>query len=353
MHARKIALHLGLVFGMVTAAPAPCQDNGVVVPAFDGPQPLGENVSTNLYLQIWRTLRRAPSPNPHRLDFGTGIARYSKEVFRPLTASDVDEYVHSDGASQMIVWGEVRNLGDGVLVQAFLAAPFGSALPGHPEMWTIRRNGHSVSLDLPRRSFDFAPVVLDRDLVSQLHSPDVLTMCPDKHWPCNAVPVGDDWNAVRQEGSWAAVVSNPRNKAGFIYLPTLARLPNDISDFAAALLSYQRHDFEQAARLFSGVARRTSQESTRQDAEALAAIARARGGQLNGAEFARLEAEDPDSLYVFQAATMQLLDEAMANPNPAGRSTQLGRIRARVAANRDLFAADDPWLIGVQQVLGE
>src|SRR5579864_8913115 len=133
MYARKIALLLCLVFGTITGTAALCQDNGVVVPAFDGPQPLGENVSTNLYLQIWRTLRRAPSPNPKRLDFGTGIARYSKEVFRPQTVSDVDDYVRDDGVSQMIVWGEVRNLGDGVLVQAFLSAPVKSALPGHPE----------------------------------------------------------------------------------------------------------------------------------------------------------------------------------------------------------------------------
>jgi hypothetical protein len=135
------------------------------------------------------------------------------------------------------------------------------------------------SLDLSRRFFDFAPVILPLSVVQLFDGPDALRMCKAKVTPCDPIPLGDVWTAVRQDGPWAEVIGHPSNTRGYLYLPDLDRIPNDISDFAAGLLSYQRGDYGQAIRLLIRVASRTSsQTSTRQDAEVLAIIARARAG---------------------------------------------------------------------------
>lgn len=347
----KLAIAVALALAAIT--PAHAQYHGIIVPAFDGPQPLGQNVATNLYLQVWRTLRRAPYPNPARLDFGDGIARYSRDVFRPDGGEEVRRYAVDYAEVQLVLWGEVGSLGDGVLVQAFLAAPIEAAHPERRELWTIRNGQRSVSLDLPRRTFDFAPIVLDRELIEVFQSPDALRMCRRQAQPCDDLPVGSDWTAVRQSGPWAEVVTHPSNETGFVYLPTLDRLPNDISDFAAALLSYERGDFAQAGRLFSRVANREgSQNSTREDAAALAAIAKIRAGGDAGAELARLEAQYPESLYVFQASTMARLARALRAGGTA-RAAALRTIATAVRANEALFAPDDPWLRGIKSVLGD
>ena len=53
--------------------PAGEQEFRLYVPAFTGPDALGTNVATVLNLQVWQTLRRAPTPNPDALDFGRGV----------------------------------------------------------------------------------------------------------------------------------------------------------------------------------------------------------------------------------------------------------------------------------------
>jgi hypothetical protein len=347
----KVFLSLGAALTLFLSTSASAQYYGIIVPAFDGPRPLGQNVSTNLYLQVWRTLRRAPYPNPLRLDFGSGIAQYTDGVFRPKTEQEITRYVVQNGTVQLVMWGEVRPLGSGVLIQAFLAAPSEAAHPAHNEVWTIRRGNSVVRLDLPRRTFTFAPVVLDRALIQVLQSPDSMRMCRRPVQPCDEMDVGPDWNGVRQSGAWAEVVSNTSNETGFIYLPTLARLPNDISDFAAALLSYERGDFAQAARLFSRVASRdASESSTREDAAVLGAIARLRAGDHGGNGFTRLEAQFPESLYVFQAATMAQLERALGSTGSIRTSLQQS-IFKRIRDNAELFESDDPWLKDMETIL--
>lgn len=335
---------LALAMLLALAVPAKAADYGIIVPVFDGPTNLARNVSTTLNLQVWRTLRRAPFPNPRGLDFGSGVVRYTREPFVPSSAREVAAYAKW-AEVQMVMWGAVKELGDDVLVQAFLAAPK-KASTGSEE-WILRAEGAEVALGLPRRTFDFNTVVLSRQLVNLYNSPDALRMCAAKKLPCNEFAVGSDWTALRQDAEWANIVANDSGRKGWLYLPSLERLPNNISDFAAALLSYYRRDFGQAARLFSAIAKRQGQQSaTRKDAAVLALVSRARAGGDVAGELARIEAEDPDSIYLFQVGTMIGLDRALA-ASPATRRAAMSRIWSSVAANRDLFARDDPWVAGV------
>lgn len=336
---RRLLLALQVVL-LALPGPAAAQLSGILVPVFDGPQPLARNVATTLNLQVWRTLRKAPWPNPRGLDFGRGIVMYDTDVYAPRDAADTARVLDANGI-QLLLWGQVAEVGRDALVQAFLAAPPTQA--GARALWTVKRGRRSVTLGLPRPLFDFTPVILARDVVERYRSPDALRMCVTKALPCDAMPVGGDWQALRQEGDWASIYATDSGSTGWLHLPSLDRIPNDISDFAAALVSYYRGDFGQAARLFQRVADRPeNQTATRADAATLAAIARLRDGNRSGATLATLAAASPDSLYLFQAAVMAEL----TLPAP-----DLPRLRRELAANRDLFEADDKWLADLDAVL--
>jgi hypothetical protein len=336
-----------LLLGWVATTPAHAI-TGIIVPVFDGPDRLARNVATTLYLQVWQTLRRAPWPNPRKLDFGTGIVRYSLEPMPETSPESVTRYI-SNSQVQLAMWGAVRPLGDGVLVQAFVAAP--TELSEARADWSLRLGTSKVSLGLPRQTFDFDAVVLDRSLIDRYRSPDGLRMCAEKRLPCDASPVGGDWRAIGHEGLWANIVSNDTGRTGWLYLADLDRLPNDIADFAAGLLSYYRKDFAQAARLFGKVAARAGSASAiRSDAAVLALVARARDGEDVTASLDAASRADPTSLYVYQAAMMARLSTAIAKP-VATRRVALAAIRASLNVNRELFATDDPWLRSIDTIV--
>jgi hypothetical protein len=336
---------LGLILAL--AAPAQAQLTGLIVPVFDGPEPVARNVATTLHLQVWQTLRRKPwPPRPGRVeDFGTGIVYYSRDALVPENAAAIADYARRVDA-QLVMWGAARPLGDDVVVQAFVAAP-GDAPGASAGTWQITLNNRTLSLPLPRRTFDFDPVVLSKALLAAYRSPDLLRMCTVKTMPCNEFPVGSDWRANRQEGPWANITASETGRTGWLYLPSLDRLQNDASSFAAGLLAYYRGDFVLAARQFRKVAARADATvATRNDAAVLALIAAARDGAPDVAAFERLSAAHPDWLYAFRAQTMAQLQAAQALP-PAQRPAALARIVGTVRRNAELFDSQDPWLQSV------
>jgi hypothetical protein len=333
---------LVLVAALVATPAAAAPLVGLVVPVFDGPEPVARNVATTLHLQAWRTLRRKPFPaRPGRTeDFGTGIIYYSRDGFQPANAAEIADYVRSSGA-QLLMWGSARPIGADVVVQAFVAAP--ANVPGAAAgNWQLDINGRTITLPLPRQTFDFDPVVLSQALLAAYRSPDLLRMCDRPQLPCNDAPVGSDWKANRQEGAWANITASDTGRTGWLHLPSIDRLQNDASRFAAALIAYYRGDFVQAGRFFRQVATRDEMGATRNDAAVLALIAAARDGAVDVAAFERLSAANPDWLYAFRALIMARLQAAQRLP-PAARQAAHAEIAAAVARNADLFGPDDAW----------
>lgn len=336
-----------LMAAVLLAAPAAAQPMvGLIVPVFDGPEPLGRNVATTLNLQTWRTLRRKPFPaRPGRIeDFGSGIIYYSTGGFQPANAAEIADYVRSSGA-QMLMWGSARPIGADVVVQAFVAAP-ANVPGGEGGQWQLNIGGRSITLPLPRQTFDFDPVVLSQALLAAYRSPDLLRMCNQRKLPCNDAPVGGDWKANRHEGSWVNITATESGRSGWLYLPSIDRLQNDASSFAAALIAYYRGDFVQAGRFFGRVAIRDSTGATRNDAAVLALISAARDGAVDVAAFERLSAANPDWLYAFRALIMARLQAAQRLPASA-QPAAFASIAAAVARNADLFDPDDAWVKAV------
>jgi hypothetical protein len=342
MRRAAIGLLLALALGLAAPAAAAQDPIGILVPYFSGEGGIGRNVSTTLYFQIWRTLRQAPWPNPKKLNFGKGIAYYQTEPLEPATADAALER-GAETSARMVLWGDAKTLGDGVVVQAYLATPPPSDLDPTSETWVLRRGSRSVSLGLPRRIFDFSPFVLSQALVRRYETPEAMTMCPtNKAWPCAGSPLGDDWRALEHDNVWAHVAT-PLGAAGWLYLPDIDKEPNPVSEFAAALLSYDRGDFQQARDYFMKAAGgEDAGAAIRQDALALAAIAGLRMGVPTLAELRRLADQDPYSLYLFQATCMARLAATFAMPAEGARAEREA-LRRLVAANAALFPTGSSW----------
>lgn len=333
---------LALALGLGLAAPAAARDPiGILVPYFDGEGGIGRNVSTTLYFQVWRTLRRAPTPNPKRLDFGLGIAYYQTDPLEPPTAEAALALGDQTGAD-LVLWGGASTLGDGVVVQAYLASPPPSAPDATSEAWVLPRGSRRVALGLPRRIFDFKPFVLSQALVRRYQTPEAMRMCRTKALPCAALPLGDNWRALDHDNVWAHV-RNDQGVVGWLYLPDIDQEPNAVSEFAAALMAYDRGDFQQARTYFTRAAQRDAAGAAiRQDAMALAAIAGLRLGVPALPELQRLADDDPYSLYLFQAKCMAQLSASLSLPPEQGRAER-ETLRQRVAENRNLFPAGSTW----------
>jgi hypothetical protein len=337
---RRAALALALALGLTAPAMA-APPIGILVPYFTGDGGIGRNVSTTLYFQVWRTLRRTPWPNPKGLDFGSGIAYYQTDPLEPAT-SDAALARGAEAGANLVLWGDARTLGDGVVVQAYLATPPPPASDAGPEAWVLRRGSHSVALGLPRRIFDFKPFVLSQDLVRRYQTPEAMTMCRTKVMPCAGMPLGDDWTALEHDNVWARV-RGAQGAIGWLNLPEIDREPNPVAEFSAALLSYDRGDFQQARDYFTRAAKREEAgAAVRQDALTLAAIAGLRQGLPTLPELQRLAEDDPYSLYLFQATAMARLSAALGKPSEQARAER-ETLRSLVAKNRDLFPADSSW----------
>ena len=63
----------------------PPADVALYMPALEADGPLGFRAATVLNLQIWRTLRKAPTPNRAGLSFGSGVVVWDPEPLDALT----------------------------------------------------------------------------------------------------------------------------------------------------------------------------------------------------------------------------------------------------------------------------
>jgi hypothetical protein len=302
---------------------------------------LGGNVSAVLNLQVWKTLRRAPFPNPRQLDFGSGVIYWFEDgtsVYDPETAQAL---VETDGYD-LLLWGAAQTYGDGVAVDVYLTAPR-ERMP--LATWTLKGpgggQGASLSLAPPRDLYAFAPVLLTRAVVQAYTSPGALFLCSAKTLACaDRRPVGPGMVAMRQEGEWSYI--RPHDGApGWLRTPDIGAGGNDITNFAGAMVSYGRGDFEQAARLFRRVAASpTAGPAMGADAAGLAALALERFGDPGAQAYVEAEIAHRDvAPFLLQAAVMQAFSQG-----------DRARAAAYVTRASVYLDDDDPWLLAARRL---
>ena len=334
--------------GEVVRGPGPASPRSVRVstPVFSG-DPAGRAVATAISLQIWQTLRLAPgqqSPLQGEVSWEPALAEPSFETA---------EAVGLERGAQVVVWGEAAALGDGVLVTAHAVLPriegarsfqgFGIAL-GVADAPAMLR------LDIPRRRYDFAPITFSRAALARFTE---IGGFPVYSSPTGGRVVGrlgaQSFRALGHAGSATQVVFD--GKLGWIRLPELAQLDNEIALFVGGVVRVLRGDWEGAEELLGEViARQRTPSEVAIDARLYRAIARFQRRAPGWKD----DAESAVAMNPFlrsSAATLLALQAAHAQdllPTAEGGRQARAVLSGTAERYRGLFAEDDPWLRTVE-----
>jgi hypothetical protein len=353
-----------LILAFVTMAPVDANSSvGLIVARFDGNGALAKNVQAVLHLMIWQTLRKAPTPNPQKLDFGESIIEWADYDLDSQSHSAAEKLA-TDIKLQMTLWGNVLPYGDGVVVQTNLSIPrYDDGRIKQPEIWivSLRAAGqdYRIEADIPRRYYEFAPIILTSEVVRTYSSPGAVKMYRNKDMiPPPIGILGDYFKAIRHEGDKVLVVSK-NTGTGWIHLPKLSSQRNEVVDFAGGLIRVYRGDWDGAFDLMKRVIRNQQAPTTlKVDAYLFQALAKTRQGKSPDEELRKAHELSPYSSAVVIYDIMNDLEQLsrdLLDSNEGGNVTEKAKSRARliedkVKENRYLFPENDVWLKSVIEV---
>jgi|GEM_PF-1704564 len=353
------AAALGLAWLVTVAGPAVADDTVTLyVPALESARPgLGFAVSAVVGLQVWQTLRKAPTPNPQGLSFGDGVVIWDP-LSEGVTSHEAAETAarKADIGAQLVLWGEAFEFGDGFVVQLNLTLPrYHDFRERTPEIWRFAWRGGTPTLetDLPSRRYSFEPIVLDRGIVERYSRPDAITLYSESAGGKERGQLGGRFLALRSDGD-AVYVRSARGLEGWVRLPQLAGTRSEVVDFVSAMFRVYRADWQGARALLERV---VESGSTPTALRLDAAILRARAGLLAGLPAEAMVAEMERAAALSPHARRGVLYEAAARiaAERATRScpTEVGLrdLGDWLDGHRNVFAADDGWLDQWQRTL--
>lgn len=317
-------------------------DVRLLVPAFDGPSSLGENVSTFLAMQIWTGLRSHPTPNPLGLDFGSGEVDWSRDALAEPTEEYALAAAHS-AKRDLVLWGSAFRFGSGVVVQAYLSVADETSISNSGGKWSIKNEGLDLDLFLPDRNFSFSPMILPDTVTRKYLELEKIPLCTSKEKSCEGPPLNRiSFKALVQEGDYALIQQN--NAKGWVYIPNLSEARGEVVNFSNALIAYVRGDFQQSERRFSQVASSAADSQIRFDALVLAGISQTRLGN-DGTSVLRKALEiNPYSRYVVQALIMSDLTVALRRSSHYERAEAIADAARLFRSYRHLFDANEVWI---------
>lgn len=358
-----------LVFSLVSIAPYAFGEAEDLVtlymPAFEGPDALGKNVATILNLEIWQTLRKAPTPNPNKLNFGRGLVvwdtqtlpepnfRAAEEFSRAGITISSEERVYP----QLVLWGKARPFGDGVVVESFLTIPPSfapSAVTRDHWVITIPLRGSAMTIvaDLPRRRYEFSAIGLDNNLVQRYTAPNALTIYDPQTGKKPIGTVGLKFEAREHRGT--SVVVESKGIVGLVHLPGLSR--NEVVDFVGGIVRMFRGDWHGAIGLFKRVLRNPSTPSSlKVDALLYQVFAKSKAGLDPEDEIKQVHVLAPysRSKVVYSVmARLERLSRVLETRefDPTDRPL-IDHIQNELTQNQALFSPDDPWLVTITALL--
>jgi len=347
---------LALISPPVPPPPEPDQIT-VYTPAFAGPEPLASAVATVLTLDLWHSLRKAPTPNPGHVSFGDGkvvwggpLATYSHEVAE-AQAQDVSLL------AQMIFWGKVYAVGDGAVVQSHLSIPaYHDFRTAHPELWTVRIRGRAkwwvLAVDLPQRRYSFEPIVLTREVITRYSRPDALVMYSSPVDGKIVGTVGQNFTAIEHLPGVSLVASS--GKRGWVRLPELSRSVPEVVDFVGGVIRVFRSDWQGAEKLMRKVvANPQAPNELRTDALLYAGMSAAQQGHPSEATFDAARALSPDAQRCVIYAVMGRLADYHRLRSDQARLALARAAQRLLEVNRYLFPPEDQWYSQAAEALGD
>jgi hypothetical protein len=321
----------------------------LLVPAFEGPQSLGVNVATILNLQVWQTLRKAPYPNPGKLNFGNGMVTWSAEPLAPQT-HEAAAAAAKASAADLVMWGKAHRYGTGVVVQSYL-----TIVPRPEPLWrtALPSGGADATLEamLPRLRYEFRSIVLDDGIVQQYSTPEALRLYKTREGGDPIGTVGAYFIAREQAGN-AAFVESGADK-GWIRLPALSRNRSEIVDFVGGIVRILRADWGGADALFAKVlANPNTPTAVKVDAHLYRAVALERTGAAGLDQARRAYALNPyDRSTIAYLVMCQMATAGRMPPGSANRNAMLADARRLLDTNKFLFPPADPWVTRAAAVI--
>jgi len=356
---RRRGGRVGLVAALALALPAAAGDTVTLyAPAVRSERPgLGFAVSAVVGLQVWQTLRKAPTPNPRHLSFGDGLVIWDPIPAGLATHEDAEAAARkADIGAQLVLWGEAYEFGDGVVVQLNLSLPrYHDFREATPEIWRFqwREGGPGIECDLPSRRYSFEPIVLDRAIVERYSRPDAIALYSRAEGGEEVGRLGGRFLALRS-GPDAVYVRSAAGREGWVRLPELAASRSEVVDFVSALVRVYRADWEGARTLLARVVESsTAPTALRTDAALLSARAALMLGLPPATVQAELERAESLSPHARRGVVYEAMARLAAEESAQGcpRDARLAAIDAWLRGHQGVFVNDDPWLEQWRRVL--
>ncbi len=315
------------IWAQGTESDRPTDQISLLAPSFVSETPaLGRNVSTVLGLQVWRTLRQAPTPNPKELHFGDGAVYWSPDTPPPLSHAEAESRARRIAVlAQMVFWGETFRYADAVIVEPHLSLPrYRDFRVRRNELWTLKFGRDTrLTCDVPRRRYSFEPIILRPDIVDRYTSPVGLSVYADTDFTQEIGTLDARFTAIEVHGDKALVVTrnDGRSIRGWVPLEPLSESRSEVTDFVAGVLRIYRADWEGAMAMFARV---LENENAPTDIRVDAALYRARAAAALGldprtdaAVAAKLGARSRQVAIYTTMADLAALRQGRRDTNPA------------------------------------
>jgi hypothetical protein len=345
-----------LLLGPVGAALSSTDSVAVYTPAFSSQGTLGEldsrlgvNAAAFLNLQLWRTLLVPINPDGSQNWASKGILWWD-DLGRPIDSHATAERQARDSLVQMTYWGQAFEYGDGVVIQSYLSLPrYNDFRTDYNERWSLTVRGVPIEVDMPRRRYDFSPILLGKDAIAQYTSPFAFDFCPDDGGACYKIASGG-YRAIAHNPDCTDVQLLDSGKRGKICGVIASEGKPEVVDFIAGIVRIMRADWGRAADSFQAVVDNPDADVRLQvGARMLQARSLAQTGAHDEAIAAAQAAWERSPIG--RSALKYLVMAKMFAWGETVTKARIMEIRNLIDANRVLFSPKDPWLGALEKIL--
>jgi hypothetical protein len=317
---------------------------GVLVPAFEGKKPIGENISTLLSLHLWRTLRRAESEASVDYKLDSAKINLGKRSLAGLS----DEFARQEARvtnSQLALWGTVEQYGSTAFVQTALSIENREELleKNTAAIWSIDRRGVSLKLGLPTNVVLFSPLTLNEATAARYSQIDAVKICASKEAECEGTALNrEQFVPLREEGEWVygQQPSVDATIEGWVHLPELGGAQIEITRFTGGLVAYLRGDYKLANNLLSV---ESGNALVRYYALLFQGLATARSGELDSKSLEAAHRVNPYSRFPIRASFMAYAMAASKSDDVEIRYSLAKQADGILSMHKGQFDLDDGW----------
>lgn len=346
-----------LLFGLLfTAGAVAAEPLRLLVPAFFGPEPLSQQVRTSLYFEMIKAFSAIDAP-----DKGAWILYGEEPAAAPTHDAILATAAWPSVRADLAIWGQVHAFDDGVVLQLYLSlTPLLRQRQVRPELWSLTLRGrdrkqYQLSLDLPGRYYAFEPVLLSREAILQLSTPQGIRLYSARQ---GGEPIGSVGEVMRfYEIYDDALLIATDGRKGWVHTRAITRSDSEALAFAKGMVRLLRGDWRGAQQSFAIVlANPAVPQGLRIQALLYTGLAMEKGGGSGRKEFEaayRLNRLDRSAAAYLLMNCLADLARMQAGADSAVQAAALARGRQTLNTTRPLFAVDDPWLHKVEQILGE